>query len=723
MSPLRIQVLFHWESKEARRLARHLFDVFSARPTGEGPRISVRYGARRTDGTPSALLLEAEHEVIVLIADERMARRVTPSDRPVADAWGRLAADLVREHGPGTSSRHRVLPVALDVAALQLSASLELTSFVRLDVREGVSKDRHLTLHVAVRALRVLQNRPPVPAGHIVDDLPDVPLRMFISHAKRDLPADPAAMVEGPVRAVLSALSEVPVEGWFDASDIPPGGRFDEEIREGVLNSSVLLAILTDAWSTREWCRREVLEAKMAGRPMVVVDALQSQVVRLFPYIGNAPTLRWRAALATAATTNRTWEKQRRAWEAEDAARVVEAALLEALRRQYDYRRLLPRVSEQEIALGTAPEALTLAYIPTGTKRVWYPDPPLGREEVDRLKLASVADPTQRLHLTTPLTEVANWQPYSESQAVAVSLSGATDSEFFGGSPEHLAIFADDVVLYLLLAGLQVAYGGVLGHDALTGGAVEGDDINYVQRLLSVARSYSPLLDGISTARPKPIQNWVAWPIHCKYGDDEYRMYGQEAVLEALDAPPDLEIGPGVLSPSDSGFFDPDSPARRYAWARSLTFMREAMGKVTAARIVVGGKLTGYLGLWPGVLEEGIIALRAGKPLYALGVLGGSARLLTDLLQGADREEMSTAWFTAHTEGWDELRTQYARFGRSPLTPEALAAELKSIGSAGLALALNNGLSDAENLELIACDDSQRAVELILSGLGRKLGG
>jgi hypothetical protein len=30
-----------------------------------------------------------------------------------------------------------------------------------------------------------------------------------------------------------------------------------------------------------------------------------------------------------------------------------------------------------------------------------------------------------------------------------------------------LATFADDLVLYLLIAGLRVAYGGVLGHDAL----------------------------------------------------------------------------------------------------------------------------------------------------------------------------------------------------------------------------------------------------------------
>ena len=32
---------------------------------------------------------------------------------------------------------------------------------------------------------------------------------------------------------------------------------------------------------------------------------------------------------------------------------------------------------------------------------------------------------------------------------------------------------------------------GVLGHDALLKGAIEGDDMNYVERLLAMVRSYS----------------------------------------------------------------------------------------------------------------------------------------------------------------------------------------------------------------------------------------
>jgi hypothetical protein len=477
MATLRIQVLFHWESEEARRLASRLYRTFSARPTGDGPRIPVRYGPRQADGAPPPTIdMSAEHEIIVILVDERMARRARASDQAIADKWGRLVSDLLGSHRPASASTHRVLPIALDAAALQLAPALNDVSFVRLDVRQGEERDRHLILHIAVRALRALQDLPH--ALGPADELPEIPVRLFISHAKKDLPA---AIAEGPVKAILATLGQLPVEGWYDSAKIPPGGRFPEEIENGVLSSSVLVVVLTDTWSSREWCRREVLEAKLAARPLVMVDALEARVIRLFPYLGNAVTLRWRAAIAAPGdAADDAWIKRSARWEADDAALVIEAALLEALRYQHEHRRLLRSSGEHEVALGAPPEALTLAHLPAGTTRVWYPDPPLGREELDRLQPAT--DPQRRIDLTTPLSELARWKRPPGVQTVAVSLSNAPDTEIYGGSPEHLATFADDLVLYLLIAGLRVAYGGVLGHDALQKGAIEGDGINYVER-------------------------------------------------------------------------------------------------------------------------------------------------------------------------------------------------------------------------------------------------
>ena len=158
-----------------------------------------------------------------------------------------------------------------------------------------------------------------------------------------------------------------------------------------------------------------------------------------------------------------------------------------------------------------------------------------------------------------------------------------------------------------------------------------------------------------------------------------------------MGPPPDLEVGPDDLKPLANGFVAPDTPARRYAWLRSLTFMRVSMQQATSARILMGGKLTGYKGLWPGVLEEGVIALRAQQPLYALGVFGGASRLIIDALQGIKREELTSSWSAANVAGGEELKREYQRHGRTIPTADDLAAELKQAGAAGLAAALNNG--------------------------------
>jgi hypothetical protein len=350
---------------------------------------------------------------------------------------------------------------------------------------------------------------------------------------------------------------------------------------------------------------------------------------------------------------------------------------------------------------------------------VWYPDPPLGREELERLQPTGAIEAARKLELTTPLSELAHWKRPQGIQTIAVSLSNAPDTDLYGGSLEHLATFADDLVLYLLIAGLRVGYGGSLTHAAVAGnGVVEGDDINYVERLLAMVRSHSVLLSGVSERPPIPIENWVAWPIYCGYGDKELNLYRREATLKKLPPPPGLDVNMSDLGPDAKGFFPPKTLVQRYAWARSLTFMREQMEKGTSARIGMGGKLEGYQGLWAGVLEEGVITLRADKPLYLLGLFGGAARLLIDALCGVPRKELTSDGLSTAEK---ELRDEYRKRGIAVQSPEELAAELKKKGAAGLSAALKNGLSDDENRELVRSDDPQQIVALILGGLRRVL--
>jgi len=67
--------------------------------------------------------------------------------------------------------------------------------------------------------------------------------------------------------------------------------------------------------------------------------------------------------------------------------------------------------------------------------------------------------------------------------------------------------------------------------------------------------------------------------------------------------------------------------------------MRENSISSSAARICVGGKLFGYKGKMPGVLEEIVLALNAQMPIFLLGAFGGVVGNVCKLLLTSDIPE------------------------------------------------------------------------------------
>src|SRR5690606_3536349 len=99
---------------------------------------------------------------------------------------------------------------------------------------------------------------------------------------------------------------------------------------------------------------------------------LSSGEPRNFPYLGNLPTIHWGGKDPKL-----------------EARRVVSRAARETLRYMYNRKGLALMVGEddKEIALASAPEALTLAQlgIPSGAGFI-YPDPPLAEQELQVLQ-------------------------------------------------------------------------------------------------------------------------------------------------------------------------------------------------------------------------------------------------------------------------------------------------------------------------------------------------
>ena len=209
---------------------------------------------------------------------------------------------------------------------------------------------------------------------------------MFLSHAKTD-----GVPIAQEVRQFLQDGSGV--QNFFDAQDIPEGARWKDVIHEAAAQRNVLLAVRTDGYASREWCRTEVLDAKLNGSALVVLDALESMEARGFPYLGNAPSVRWRG----------------------DHTRLSMVELLGVLLKQTLRFRYFPiRVNDicrfYELAppphvLPAPPELLTVLRARSGSgksMRLVYPDPPLGTEE-----LSLVSEFAPELEPVTPTTMIA----------------------------------------------------------------------------------------------------------------------------------------------------------------------------------------------------------------------------------------------------------------------------------------------------------------------------
>jgi hypothetical protein len=630
----------------------------------------------------------AEHTVVAVLVDREMIRRVGGHGA----AWADLISELLTANPPG--GRHHILLVALAAGAFDFDDRLSNRHFLPLDGEtDETRKQARIEFALAVRALRLLRDAPAGP------DDEQAPVTLFASHAKRDLDAERT----DPVRRTQDALRELPVREWFDAREIREGAEFEREIRRGISRADAMIVFLTDAWASRPACRMEALAAKELGTPIVVVDALDDGEARRFPYGGNTRALRWRAA--TRAPTD---VDARKAWELAsktEAERVIAASVREALRRTHVRRQLESIKTATDVVLDVAPEAVWLAWQPPNATFL-YPDPPLGLEEqvpLEQMRPAARFD--------TPMRRFARRRD-GRPALLGVSISESTDLARLGLTEVHERLVSDEVHLYLLLAGLRIAYGGALHPDKLD------DPNNFTLRLFSLVRSYRNLAVEAGAQKLQPILNMAPWPLWKNYDERVRDVFGRVAELEQVECPA-LGLSDAELSPEKNGFVKPGTAAQRYAWCRALTHMRDRMTQKAAARLCVGGRLEGYLGRLPGLLEEPLLSFRAQKPLFLVGALGGCTELVIDLLEQRPRPEMTTQVARERVTEYDAIVGLYTTHGGEFLTREALATELSAFGAAGPANALRNGLDDHENRELFLSLDPVQIAELVLTGLER----
>ena len=344
--------------------------------------MSVIYRSKAASGESEPLLIdwdEAETTAAVALLDSTLT----------ADpAWSNYIRELAHNAGR-RGLLTRLFPVVMETEGLQLQLEEQA---LRWDIWEesDTAKEQRLVSNLTYEFSRMLRHRldlsrrPEAVEAPLTSYLEKV--QVFISHSKHDDDGEPVAR---SIRDWLHANSAM--SSFFDVHDIPAGLSFHHVLLHQV-EASAVVALHTDSYSSREWCRREVIEAKRRQVPMIVVDCLRKFDKRGIPYMGNVPIVRM--------------SPERR-----DRIGAVVGCLLDEVFRAYVWRCRVERYREAHpdvLFIAHPPELISLASLPaiqneTGSLIV-YPEPLLGADEA-RLFL-EIAPSARILTLTEWLEEI-----------------------------------------------------------------------------------------------------------------------------------------------------------------------------------------------------------------------------------------------------------------------------------------------------------------------------
>lgn len=365
-TPLSVFIVWHPDFLEGQQIADSLYSILCRDPTKPLIRsMGIPTYFRNTNMSDTKQPIEIDFSeseytaVIALVSDEFV----------IDTSYGNYI-DGIFDKCELENERRRVYPVALSKSAYNVSKKFSAINYIRIDKnRQG---DRSVIVNSQIRTpilhelCRLLMNM--IKATDEVESLAtSPPVKLFISHSKHDESKFDALKFRDYIN------SQTQLKTFFDANDISYGSNFGEEIKKAA-HESALVVFQSDSYSDREWCRIEVLEAKTAGCPIVIVNAVQNGEKRAFPYLGNYPSIRFR----------------------DNFIEIIDLTLEQVLFNLYT-KRLLDSLTDlygikTDKILSTPPELYNFLQLKKGGLNkeeqyslVIYPDPPLGSEEMQIL--------------------------------------------------------------------------------------------------------------------------------------------------------------------------------------------------------------------------------------------------------------------------------------------------------------------------------------------------
>ncbi len=368
-TPLSVFIVWHPDYLEGQQIADFLYSVLcrdSTKPLIRSMGIPVYFRNTNISDTKQPIEIDfSESEYTAVIA--------LVSDEFVLDKNYGNYLDSIFDKCEAEKDKRRVYPVALSKSAYNVSIKFSAINYIRTDKsKQGCDKNGSEIVNSQIKTpilhelCRLLMNMKK--ATDEVESLAiSPPVKLFISHSKHDESKFDALKFRDYIN------SQTQLKTFFDTTDIAYGSNFGEEIKKAA-HESALVVFQSDSYSDREWCRIEVLEAKTAGCPIVIVNAVQNGEKRAFPYLGNYPSIRFK----------------------DNFIEIIDLTLEQVLFNLYT-KALLDSLTDlygikTHKILSTSPELFNFLQL---KKRglnmgeqyslVIYPDPPLGSEEMQIL--------------------------------------------------------------------------------------------------------------------------------------------------------------------------------------------------------------------------------------------------------------------------------------------------------------------------------------------------
>jgi len=362
--PLSLFIVWHPGFVEGKEIASNLYSLFCRDvedPLSRGLGIPVYFRSKSFKKLPISIdKYKANRNAIVLLIDQEYL---------IDDNFNEYTKTLIKLVDENT----RIYPVQLCNEAFSIGCGLESYQFIRVfqddlkikaNLEVSIQKLRTELLHDCAR---LLINFHPTWEDGLTNDVPS-PIRLFLSHAKKD-----GLEIVREFKEFIDA--ELKLDVFFDAVDIADSYAFEQQIESNIRNSA-LVVFHTDEYSTREWCRIEVLIAKRNKCSIVVVNGVKNGEKRAFPYLGNTPTI--------------TLKQNER----DNFIEIVNLTIYQVINNIYQrellksFQDLFPVEGSEYITITSPPELFN--YIDIYKKKresqlkliVLYPEPPLGLEEL-----------------------------------------------------------------------------------------------------------------------------------------------------------------------------------------------------------------------------------------------------------------------------------------------------------------------------------------------------